>query len=213
MDRMEAGDECIAVEEQIDNENTAPSIISNEQTVRNRLREDDIPVRSTDVGGDSGGCMVEMKTQNDVVCSEEGGQYGEIGHEGQGDNVASGNDISGKDGVVHECQFKRGMCVIHKIKGRKTATTTKKWADRKNGRGYGWVYSRQNQYVCPSVSLSRNKAVSSNSANSDSKDSGIFGVATIVQGTIVQGTSCPRRLLSKGQLSKQTLVQGDFCPR
>ena len=39
------------------------------------------------------------------------------------------------------------------------------------------------------------------------------GVAAIVQGTIVQGTSCPRRLLSKGQLSKQTLVQGDFCPR
>ena len=40
-----------------------------------------------------------------------------------------------------------------------------------------------------------------------------FGVATIVQGTVVQGISCPRTLLSKGQLSEQTLVQGDFCPR
>ena len=40
-----------------------------------------------------------------------------------------------------------------------------------------------------------------------------LGVATIVQRRIVHGTSCPRRLLSKGQFSKQTLVQGDFCPR
>ena len=39
------------------------------------------------------------------------------------------------------------------------------------------------------------------------------GVATIVQGMIVQGTSCPRRLLSKGQLSKQNLVQGDFSSK
>ena len=138
-------DRSVGVEEPLDKEITAPSIISDDQTVRSRLGEDDIPVRSTDVGGDRGGCMVEMKTQNDVVYSEEGGQYGEMGHERQGDKVASGNDISCEGGGVHECQFKRGMCVIHKIKGRKTATTTKKWADRKNGKGYGWVYSRQNQ--------------------------------------------------------------------
>ena len=46
----------------------------------------------------------------------------------------------------------------------------------------------------------------------------IFGVATIVQGAIVQGDSCPRRQLSKGQLSKEFLskeifVQVDSCPR
>ena len=38
-----------------------------------------------------------------------------------------------------------------------------------------------------------------------------LSVATIVQGAIVQGNSCPRRQLSKGQLSKDTFVQGDFC--
>ena len=36
----------------------------------------------------------------------------------------------------------------------------------------------------------------------------VHGVGTIVQGAIVQGDSCPRRLLSK-----ETFVQGDFCPR
>ena len=45
-----------------------------------------------------------------------------------------------------------------------------------------------------------------------------LGVATIVQGAIVQGDSCPRRQLSKGQLSKELLskeifVQVDSCPR
>ena len=39
------------------------------------------------------------------------------------------------------------------------------------------------------------------------------GVATIVQGTIVQGDRCPRRKLSKGLLSNDTVVQADFCPR
>ena len=40
-----------------------------------------------------------------------------------------------------------------------------------------------------------------------------FGVATIVQGTIVQEDSCPRDFCPMTQLAKQTIVQGDFCPR
>ena len=39
------------------------------------------------------------------------------------------------------------------------------------------------------------------------------GVATFVQGTVVQGDLGPRGQMSKGQLSKEILVQGDFCPR
>ena len=44
------------------------------------------------------------------------------------------------------------------------------------------------------------------------------GVATIVQGTLVQVDCSPRRLLSKkqsskGLLFKETFVQGDFSPR
>ena len=39
------------------------------------------------------------------------------------------------------------------------------------------------------------------------------GVATFVQGTFAQGDLGPRGQMSKGQLSKEILVQGDFCPR
>ena len=47
---------------------------------------------------------------------------------------------------------------------------------------------------------------------------GLQGVATIVQGAIVQGDFCPRGLLSKetfvqGMFVQGTFVQGDFCPR
>ena len=39
------------------------------------------------------------------------------------------------------------------------------------------------------------------------------GVATFVQGTVVQGDLCPRGQMSKRQFSKEILVRGDFCPR
>ena len=35
-----------------------------------------------------------------------------------------------------------------------------------------------------------------------------IGVVTFVRGTIVQRDLCPRRQMSKGQLSKETFVQG-----
>ena len=41
----------------------------------------------------------------------------------------------------------------------------------------------------------------------------VYGVATFVQGTVVQGDLGPRGQMSKGQLSKEILVRGDFCPR
>ena len=40
-----------------------------------------------------------------------------------------------------------------------------------------------------------------------------YGLATFVQGTVVKVNSCPRRQLSKGEWSKETLVQGDISPR
>ena len=41
----------------------------------------------------------------------------------------------------------------------------------------------------------------------------LFAVATFVQGTVVQGDLGPRGQMSKGQLAKEILVRGDFCPR
>ena len=39
------------------------------------------------------------------------------------------------------------------------------------------------------------------------------GIDTFVQGKVVQEDFCPRRQMSNGQLSMQTLLQGYFCPR
>ena len=39
------------------------------------------------------------------------------------------------------------------------------------------------------------------------------GVDTFVQGTVVQGPLCPRDISPRRLLSKETLVQGDYCPR
>ena len=41
----------------------------------------------------------------------------------------------------------------------------------------------------------------------------VVGVATFVQGTVVQGDLGTKGQMSKEQLSKKILVRGDFCPR
>ena len=41
----------------------------------------------------------------------------------------------------------------------------------------------------------------------------IGGVDTFVQGTVVQGPLCPKDISPRRLLSKETLVQGDYCPR
>ena len=44
------------------------------------------------------------------------------------------------------CQFKRGICTVHNIKGTKVITKSKKWTRRKND--YGWVTSQKTTYTC-----------------------------------------------------------------
>ena len=39
------------------------------------------------------------------------------------------------------------------------------------------------------------------------------GVATFVPGTVILGDQGPRGQMSKGKLSKEILLRGDFCPR
>ena len=56
------------------------------------------------------------------------------------DNVRKDNNGDGNvkmSGGDEQCRVKRGRCEVHKLKGDKTETTTKKWAKFKHG--YGWV--------------------------------------------------------------------------
>ena len=56
----------------------------------------------------------------------------------------------GEDGMMavetKKCEFKRGVCTEHKLKGDKMVNTTKKWQKKKAG--YGWVTIRRVTYTC-----------------------------------------------------------------
>ena len=45
-----------------------------------------------------------------------------------------------------QCEFTRGYCTTHKLKGNKMITTTKVWKKKKYG--YGFVSSRKTTYSC-----------------------------------------------------------------
>ena len=51
------------------------------------------------------------------------------------------------DVVADICVFKRGVCQVHKLKGKKSVNKTKKWGKVKSG--YGWIYSQTVKYTCP----------------------------------------------------------------
>ena len=57
-------------------------------------------------------------------------------------------NTNGGGDAVKSCEFKRGFCVSHKLKGDKRTVTSKKWAKKKFG--YGWVTSKQIVYTCSS---------------------------------------------------------------
>ena len=42
-----------------------------------------------------------------------------------------------------DCVFKRGVCMMHVVKGEKYVEVSKTWKDRGGGRGYGFVTQRR----------------------------------------------------------------------
>ena len=53
------------------------------------------------------------------------------------------------------CVYKRGVCVLHKMKGVKYTMVEKKWKDRGGGKGYGYVTSKKVRYRCEVKNLPR----------------------------------------------------------
>ena len=51
------------------------------------------------------------------------------------------------DKLMTQCVHKRGMCVIHKFKGKKITVKHKRWGKVKTG--YGWIHSQTVRYTCP----------------------------------------------------------------
>ena len=55
---------------------------------------------------------------------------------------------SDKLGQSWECEYVRGICKLHRVRGKKVGeTSSKKW--RKLKYGFGWVTSKVNVYTCP----------------------------------------------------------------
>ena len=51
-------------------------------------------------------------------------------------------------GEGDDCNFKRGICVKHGMKGEKFVEVSKAWRDRGGGRGYGYVTQRRVKFRC-----------------------------------------------------------------
>ena len=83
-------------------------------------------------------CDVEVKEKGDKGDNDVGVR--------QGDSTEVIFD-SGGDGAIVECQFRRGTCLNHKIKGKKMTKTSSHWAKKKNGE-FGWSYRKKVNYKC-----------------------------------------------------------------
>ena len=59
---------------------------------------------------------------------------------------------SGGDDDDEVCNFKRGVCLRHGMKGEKYVQTVKNWRDRGGGRGYAFVTSKKVKFRCKAKS-------------------------------------------------------------
>ena len=65
------------------------------------------------------------------------------------DNVRKDNNVDGDvqlSGGDELCVMRRGRCEVHKVKGDKTETTSRKWAKVKHG--FGWVTRKTVVWKC-----------------------------------------------------------------
>ena len=56
------------------------------------------------------------------------------------------NDVWGGGSMDKPCEFKRGVCKEHNMKGNRVVVKSQKWAKKKTG--FGWVTSSKVTYTC-----------------------------------------------------------------
>ena len=115
---------------------TAPSV---GQTLKDDNVEDDIcRLEDAKLKDDLGMMSNKMMSNDPQVMSSGVNSNG-----GGGANVIPDVEMSN---VVQECQFVRGICVEHKIKGEKLKIKHKAWVKKKFG--YGWLTTTKVKYSC-----------------------------------------------------------------
>ena len=58
-----------------------------------------------------------------------------------------GAEVRTDDRMMTKCVHKRGTCITHNIKGKKSIVKHKRWGKVKTG--YGWIHSQTVKYTCP----------------------------------------------------------------
>ena len=102
-------------------------------------------------------CLIMTKSQSDYVekgqldqtMGEGGNKTDNCGNSGEMGGVRTNIESMGGDmrhGDEPQCEFRRGVCLTHKLKGNKKTLSIKKWKKKKYG--YGWVTVKETQYSC-----------------------------------------------------------------
>ena len=103
--------------------------------------EDDIRKGNTSVELSMG----KGATKTDVLMvSDENMKQGDTRRVIDTDDTGGDMGDSKSKGV---CTFKKGTCVVHKLKGKKMTQSSKFWTKKKDGM-YGWSYRKKVTYEC-----------------------------------------------------------------
>ena len=119
---------------------TTPSMVRSNNDMSKCLEEDDLSGRDEPGGGtpsDVGTSYRNELEQTDEKC--------EVGTTKMTNSDDVPNDGGSK--TADKCQFKRGVCTLHKTKGNKMVRTKKSWVKKKNGL-CGWNTSKVVYYTC-----------------------------------------------------------------
>ena len=85
---------------------------------------------------------------------------------------------------------KGGRCVLHDVLMKKILVTSKKWADKGGGKGYGWKTVRKTKYQCSEKDISRivttttNERLGGRESSSVSDDSRKLGNDDVTTGVL-----------------------------
>ena len=147
--------------------------------IGSRMSKDDIPAISAPL---KGVLVTNDSVDNDDLMNigmKDGQMRGQVDNVCNTQDVISMNEVEGGGSVEQPCEFKRGICKTHNIKGNKTVVKSKKWAAKKTG--FGWVTSSKVTYTCnlaramssnPSTTEDSTQLKSSLSPASNSKKQG-----------------------------------------
>ena len=124
-------------------EEATPSMGEESELRSTKINEEDILVTSRGEGR-------QEQEEIDVKDCGDGDDGGVVKND-RGEKTMMSVKTTNGDAIVdmnvsQKCEFKRGRCLLHNIKGNKMQRKVKKWTKKRYG--YGWVTSTIVEYTC-----------------------------------------------------------------